>query len=284
MYFEFLLNNLWLAISLSTIFALLIGSFLNVVIHRIPVMMQREWQAQLDDTDASQQTPYNLIVPGSSCPHCQHSIRWYENIPLFSYLMQKGRCNGCKTSISIRYPIVELISALLVGFIVYTYGLNEISITLTLLTWALICLTAIDIDHQLLPDRITLPLLWLGLLANSYGLFTTLHLAVFGAVAGYLSLWSIFWLFKLVTGKEGMGYGDFKLLAALGAWAGIDQLPLIILLSSVVGAAIGIAMILFQRHDQQKPIPFGPYLAIAGWIAMIWGQDITQAYFRYIGL
>ncbi len=284
MYFEIFSSQPVLALATSFALALLIGSFLNVVIHRLPVMMEREWQAQLGEYQAQPvaAAPYNLAVPRSSCPYCGHPIRWYENIPLLSYLIQRGRCSSCQSPISLRYPAVELITALLTAFVVHLYGLNEFSLALALLTWCLICLTAIDLDHQLLPDRLTLPLLWLGLLANAFGLVTSLHLAVFGAIAGYLALWSIYWLFKLLTGKEGMGYGDFKLLAALGAWAGVDQLPLIILLSSVVGALVGISLILLRRHEQQQPIPFGPYLAVAGWIAVIWGQDLTQHYLQLL--
>ncbi|MGB0467814.1 MAG: prepilin peptidase [Pontibacterium sp.] len=279
-----------MAISLAFIFALLIGSFLNVVIYRLPIIMEREWQAQFDDINetAAQETQkpetFNLAVPASACPNCGHKIRWYENLPLISYLLQGGKCNGCKTAISLRYPVVELLTASLSAYLVYLYGPNEISLAIILFTWALICLTLIDYDTQLLPDAITLPLLWLGLLVNSFGMFTSLESAVAGAMLGYLSLWSVFWLFKLVTGKEGMGYGDFKLLAALGAWAGAEQLPVIILFSSLVGAVVGILLIIFKRHDSQKPIPFGPYLAVAGWIALIWGRDITQYYLQWISV
>ncbi len=282
-----------LAVSLAFIFALMIGSFLNVVIYRLPVMMEREWQEQFEemqaeDSDAAtgKQTAdrFNLAVPASACPKCGHKIRWYENIPVVSYLLQRGKCSGCQTTISKRYPAVELITAALTAGIVSIYGLNMVSLSLAIFTWALICLTMIDYDTQLLPDNITLPLLWLGLLVNSFGMFTTLHYAVAGAMAGYLSLWSIYWLFKLLTGKEGMGYGDFKLLAALGAWAGIDQLPVIILCSSLVGAVVGISLIVFKQHEKQNPIPFGPYLAVAGWIALLWGQDITQYYLQLISV
>lgn len=282
-----------LAVSLAFIFALMIGSFLNVVIYRLPVMMEQEWQEQFEemqaeDSDAAtgKQTTdrFNLAVPASACPKCGHKIRWYENIPVVSYLLQRGKCSGCQTTISKRYPAVELITAALTAGIVSIYGLNMVSLSLAIFTWALICLTMIDYDTQLLPDNITLPLLWLGLLINSFGMFTTLHYAVAGAMAGYLSLWSIYWLFKLLTGKEGMGYGDFKLLAALGAWAGIDQLPVIILCSSLVGAVVGISLIVFKQHEKQNPIPFGPYLAVAGWIALLWGQDITQYYLQLISV
>lgn len=293
-------TNLWLAVGLAFVFSLLIGSFLNVVIHRLPLMMEREWklEAKLMAADAAGQDqpqfspeltseleqPYNLAVPASTCPGCQHQIRWYENIPLISYLFLRGQCSSCSIHISVRYPIIELLTALISALIVYLYGFNLIALSAVFFSWCLIALTAIDIDHQLLPDKITLPLLWLGLIINSFGIFTTLPMALWGAVLGYLSLWSVYWLFKLITGKEGMGYGDFKLLAALGAWAGADMLPLIILCSSLIGAIVGGLMIAFTRHESQNPIPFGPYLAGAGWIALLWGHEITDLYLGYIGL
>ncbi len=269
-------------ITCAFVFALCVGSFLNVVIHRLPIIMEREWNNV--DKDCEAEEVYNLSVPASTCPKCGHRIRWYENIPVVSYTWLRGKCSSCKTLISFRYPAIELLSAISVAYVISVFGLNEIGLAVALLTWGLICLIFIDIDHQLLPDRITLPLLWLGLLANSFGYFTSLESAVYGAMAGYLSLWSVYWGFKLLTGKEGMGYGDFKLLAALGAWVGISQIPLIILLSSVVGAVLGISMILFRKHEKQIPIPFGPYLAIAGWIALIWGDKITGAYLQFIGM
>jgi len=274
------------AIAVAFLFSLLIGSFLNVVIYRVPKMMELEWQAQLEEMQGKEpeQETFNLAVPHSSCPKCGHRIRWYENIPVLSYLMQRGRCNGCQTKISLRYPSVELFTAIVSAFVVYLYGLNTVSLAVVFFTWVLICLTLIDYDTQLLPDNITLPLLWLGLLINSFGAFTSLHMAVAGAMVGYLSLWSIYWVFKLLTGKEGMGYGDFKLLAALGAWAGVDQLPLIILFSSLVGAIFGIMMIVLKQHERQNPIPFGPYLAVAGWITLIWGQEITYQYLQFISV
>lgn len=274
------------AISVAFLFSLLIGSFLNVVIYRVPKMMELEWLAQLDEMQGKEpkQEKFNLAVPHSRCPKCGHRIRWYENIPVVSYLIQRGRCNGCETKISVRYPAVELFTAAISAFVVYLYGLNTVSLAVVFFTWVLICLTMIDYDTQLLPDNITLPLLWLGLLINSFGTFTSLHMAVAGAMVGYLSLWSIYWLFKLLTGKEGMGYGDFKLLAALGAWAGVDQLPLIILFSSLVGAIFGIMMIVLKQHERQNPIPFGPYLAVAGWITLIWGQEITYQYLQFISV
>jgi len=293
-------TNLWLAVGLAFVFSLLIGSFLNVVIHRLPLMMEREWklEAHLMAVDTASQNqpqvspelppdleqPYNLAVPASTCPSCQHQIRWYENIPVISYLLLRGQCSSCSINISVRYPIIELLTALISALIVYLYGFNLIALSAVFFSWCLITLTAIDIDHQLLPDKITLPLLWLGLIINSFGIFTTLPMALWGAVLGYLSLWSVYWLFKLITGKEGMGYGDFKLLAALGAWAGADMLPLIILCSSLIGAIVGGLLIAFTRHESQNPIPFGPYLAGAGWIALLWGHEITDLYLGYIGL
>ena len=269
---------------LTTIYALLlsllVGSFLNVVILRLPVMMEREWQAMAADADAAAPAaePFNLAVPASRCNHCGHLIRWYENIPVLSYLFLRGRCSGCGSHISWRYPAIELLSGLLGAFIGWQYGLGLSGIALLLLTWTLIALTFIDIDHQLLPDRLTLPLLWLGLLLNGSDRFTSLEHAVYGAAAGYLILWGVYWLFKLLTGKEGMGYGDFKLLAAIGAWGGFEVLPLTILLSSVVSVVLTVLMMAARRHQASMPLPFGPYLAIAGWIALLWGDAINQWY------
>lgn len=275
-----------LTVGVAFVFALMIGSFLNVVIYRVPKMMELEWQAQVDEIQGKEpeEIRFNLAVPASSCPKCGHKIRWFENLPVISYLLQKGKCNGCAAPISMRYPGVELFTAVISAFIASMYGLNEIGLAVMFFTWVLICLTLIDYDTQLLPDNMTLPLLWLGLLVNSFGMFTSLHMAVAGAMLGYLSLWSIYWLFKLLTGKEGMGYGDFKLLAALGAWAGADHLPVIILFSSLVGAIFGIMMIVLKRHERQNPIPFGPYLAVAGWITLIWGQDIIHNYLQLISV
>lgn len=277
------LDPAW-AVACAFILSLCVGSFLNVVIHRLPIMMEKEWLAEQQTKESINQETFNLSSPDSTCPQCGHKIRWYENIPVLSYLYLRAKCSSCSLHIPFRYPAIELLTAITGASIVYIYGLNEVSLSLTLLSWALICLIFIDIDHQLLPDRITLPLIWAGLLANSFGLFTSLESAVYGAIAGYLSLWSVYWAFKLITGKEGMGYGDFKLLAALGAWAGLTQIPLIVLLSSVVGAVLGIIMILTKRQEQQTPIPFGPYLAIAGWIAIIWGDNIMGTYLQFIGI
>ncbi|GAB1265034.1 prepilin peptidase [Aurantivibrio infirmus] len=267
---------------------LLVGSFLNVVILRLPKMMENEWKndcCELLKIENSASTEiFNLGFPNSHCPNCNHKIRAWENIPVISYLFLKGQCSSCKKSISIRYPIIELISGLLAGYVIYFYGATPQGLTALLLLWALIALTAIDIDTQYLPDNITLPLLWLGLLINSFDVFTDIYSAVYGAIAGYGILWSVYWLFKLLTGKEGMGFGDFKLLAALGAWMGWEALPVIIILSSLVGAVIGIAGILIQGRDKNIPIPFGPYLAIAGFITLLYGDKITQIYFDSVGL
>ncbi|ANG61964.1 methyltransferase [Marinobacterium aestuarii] len=277
-----------LGVTLAFVFSLLVGSFLNVVIHRLPLMMEREWQAMAAGADCSAEetsaSSFNLATPASRCPHCQHHIRWYENIPLISYMALLGKCSACSAPISLRYPVVELLTALISTFVLWHFGFNSVGYSLVALSWALITLTFIDIDHQLLPDRITLPLIWLGLILNSFTLFTTLESALWGAVIGYLALWSIYWLFKLMTGKEGMGYGDFKLLAALGAWCGVEQLPLIILMSSVVGILLAIVLMLLRKHQMANPLPFGPYLAIAGWVAIIWGRPITEAYLQLFRL
>lgn len=327
--FNLLANTPWLLYTTVILLGLLIGSFLNVVVYRLPIMLQREWQANAEyvlnelssassaslavsciDTAASindaaasttmfipsteiveaQSTTtnilqdeknqpttevFNLLWPGSRCPHCQNDILAWQNIPVFSYLFLKGRCYYCHTSISARYPLVEFITAILSFVIVFKLGWSWLSLSALVMTWALWTLTLIDYDHQLLPDSITLPLLWLGLLLNSQQLIVPLSDAVWGAAAGYLSLWSVYWIFKLLTGKEGMGYGDFKLLAALGAWMGWQALPTIILLSSFVGALVGISLIVFKNHHKSQPIPFGPYLASAGWLYLLWGQQLN---------
>ena len=273
----------WLYFSLVFLFSLMIGSFLNVVIHRLPIMLEREWQAEYlsyfnPETQLQQEERYNLMVPRSACPHCGHAITAMENIPLLSWLWLKGRCRECQAPISSRYPLVELLTALLSLVVAATFPPGWGLLAALLLTWVLVALTFIDLDKMLLPDQLTLPLLWGGLLFNLAGGFAPLADAVIGAMAGYLVLWSLYWAFKLVTGKEGMGYGDFKLLAALGAWLGWQALPIVLLLSSLVGAIIGISLILLRNHHQGKPIPFGPYLAIAGWIALLWGDTITRWY------
>jgi leader peptidase (prepilin peptidase)/N-methyltransferase len=273
---------------LAAIFGLLIGSFLNVVILRLPEKMQAEWRRDSRDflglePEVSEQ-PVTLSKPASRCPICGVAIEPQHNIPLISYLFLKGRCKACATPISIQYPMVELLAGLLAGFFVYHYGLSIISLYGIFFSYSLLVLTGIDLHEQLLPDQITLPLLWLGLFVNLSGTFVSLNEAVVGAIAGYLSLWLVFWAFKLVTGKEGMGYGDFKLLAALGAWMGWQMLPLVILLSTVVGATVGAAAILFAGQQKQVPMAFGPYLAMAGWIAFVWGDKILVSYLRFLNL
>jgi len=267
----------------AALFGLLIGSFLNVVIHRLPRMMQREsdnYVAQESDRPLPHTDRYNLMVPRSACPHCGHRITALENIPVASWLALGGKCAACKAPISVRYPIVELLTGALSALVIWMLGSGIAGFGALAFTWMLIAMTFIDADTQLLPDDLTLPLLWLGLLLNVNATYVPLADAVIGAVAGYLVLWSVYWLFKLVTGKEGMGYGDFKLLAALGAWLGWQMLPLIILLSSLVGAVVGVALIVFARHGRNNPIPFGPYLAAAGFIALLWGEQLVE---RYLG-
>lgn len=263
---------------LAGLFGLLIGSFLNVVIYRVPKMMQREsdnYVAVESGREAPHAERFNLMVPRSACPHCGHQITALENIPLVSWLVLRGKCSACQAPISPRYPAVELLTGLLSALLVWRLGSGWAGLAALFFLYSLIAMTFIDADTQLLPDDLTYPLLWAGLLVNLNGTFVPLHDAVVGAAAGYLALWSIYWLFKLATGKEGMGYGDFKLLAALGAWLGWAMLPTIILLSSVVGALVGIGLIVFARHGRNNPIPFGPYLAAAGLIAMLYGNSIS---------
>ncbi|MFT5084040.1 MAG: leader peptidase (prepilin peptidase)/N-methyltransferase [Lentisphaeria bacterium] len=291
----------------SFVFGAVIGSFLNVVVYRLPLTLLAGWrneclqflkeqndtkQSLIDNSDLTTadeplNITFNIAYPSSHCPECKAPIKAWQNIPVVSYLLLKGKCYACHTKISPRYPIIELVTGALTAFVVSQYGdsfgLNAQAGLVLLFTWSLLVLTVIDIDHQLLPDNITLPLMWLGLLANAFGLFTDLSSALFGAVFGYLSLWSVYWAFKLITKKEGMGFGDFKLLAALGAWLGWQALPLIIILSSFVGAVIGVAGILIYGRDKNIPIPFGPYLAIAGWIAFFWGEQIMQSYLHFAG-
>ncbi|GCF91446.1 prepilin peptidase [Shewanella sp. M-Br] len=288
----------WLFITLSFIFAATIGSFLNVVIHRFPVMMKREWQQEcnqylqeyhaeivtkigidkLNTPIDSFPEKYNLVVPGSACPKCKTSIKPWHNLPVFGWLMLKGKCAACHAPISARYPIIEFITGLLVATLAWHFGPSWQFVFASILTFVLVALTGIDLDEMLLPDQMTLPLIWLGLIINLNHTFASPTDAVIGAAAGYLSLWSIFWLFKILTGKEGMGYGDFKLLAVFGAWLGWQMLPLVILLSSLVGAVVGITMIVSKRLKQGNPIPFGPYIAAAGWIALLFGQQIVDWY------
>lgn len=263
----------------AVLFGLLIGSFLNVVIYRVPKMMQREsdnYVAHESGRELPHTDRFNLMVPRSSCPHCGHRITALENIPVISWLVLRGKCSSCKAPISARYPLIELATGLLSGALVWTFGSGAMGLATLLFGYLLLAMTFIDFDTQLLPDDLTYPLLWAGLLVNLNGTFVPLREAVIGAAAGYLALWSIYWLFKLATGKEGMGYGDFKLLAALGAWLGWTMLPTIILLSSVVGAVVGISLIVFARHGRDKPIPFGPYLAAAGLIALFYGGPISR--------
>lgn len=271
-------------VPLAMLVGLMVGSFLNVVIHRLPKMMERGWLAECAELRG--ETPplfekLTLATPRSRCPHCGHRITAIENIPVLSYIFLRGRCRSCQARISPRYPLVEALSGLLSGYAAWRFGPSWAGIGALFFIWCMIALTFIDFDTQLLPDGITLPLLWTGLLLNLGGTFTDLRSAVIGTAAGYLSLWAVYWSFKLATGKEGMGYGDFKLLAAIGAWLGWQMLPLTILASSVVGAAVGIALIAFARHGRNIPIPFGPYLAAAAIIALFWGKPLTQ---QYLGL
>jgi leader peptidase (prepilin peptidase) / N-methyltransferase len=271
--------------ALAGLFGLLIGSFLNVVIHRVPKMMQRESDNYVA-FESGQPLPntdhYNLVVPRSACPHCNHQITALENIPVISYLLLRGKCASCKAPISPRYPVIELLTGVLSAFLVWRFGSGFAGLATLLFAYLLIAMTFIDADTQLLPDDLTLSLLWCGLLVNLNGTFVALPDAVIGAVAGYLSLWTIFWLFKLVTGKEGMGYGDFKLLAALGAWLGWSMLPIILLLSSAVGAVVGILLIVLTKRSRDNPIPFGPYLAAAGLIALLYGKSIAHNTLGYL--
>jgi leader peptidase (prepilin peptidase)/N-methyltransferase len=263
---------------------LVVGSFLNVVIFRLPVMLQRTWRQQCEELagkTSPAERPYNLLLPRSQCPACGHPISAVENIPLVSFAILRGKCRACGARISWRYPAVELVTAVLSALVAWRFGFSLTTAGALLLTWALIALTFIDYDHQLLPDDITLPLIWLGLAFNLGGVYVPITSAVVGAIAGYLSLWLVFQVFRLVTGKEGMGYGDFKLFAVFGAWLGWQQLPLIILLSSFVGAIVGLGGILLLGRDRSRPIPFGPFLCVAGWLALLWGDTITRAYLQF---
>ncbi|WP_111495773.1 prepilin peptidase [Marinobacter bohaiensis] len=269
---------------------LCIGSFLNVVILRLPKMMEQDWRCQCEDFlevpegKRKDDRKITLASPNSTCPSCGHEIKPWENIPVISYLLLRGKCAACKSGISVRYPLIEAATAVLSVFTVAWLGATPASLWALVLVWALIALTVIDFDTQLLPDSITLPLLWLGLILNYFGVLTDFQSAFWGAIFGYLSLWSIYWLFKIVTGKEGMGHGDFKLLGALGAWLGWQLLPAVILLSSVVGAVIGISLIVFRGHGREVPIPFGPYLAIAGLLALWFGPELQSFWFNFLGV
>ena len=297
LYLDSLSSQPYLYYPLVGFTALAVGSFLNVLILRTPKMMERECKEACIDflqekapnaalpkalTISTVETGLSLAYPPSTCPRCQTPLKLWHNIPLLSYLLLKGRCGHCQSPISLRYPLIEAATAILSLFTITVFGLSPAGCLGLVLLWVLIALTMIDINTYLLPDSLTLPLLWLGLLVNYFSVYTDLGSALWGAITGYLSLWSVYWLFKLITKKEGMGYGDFKLLAALGAWMGWQLLPLVILLSSLVGAVIGIAGIVILGRDKNIPIPFGPYLAIAGWIAFMWGDSLTTTYLQFL--
>jgi leader peptidase (prepilin peptidase)/N-methyltransferase len=275
---------------IAGLFGLAIGSFLNVVIYRLPVMLERKWRSQCQEILKPNKKPpdtakrFDLVAPGSSCPHCGHVITVLENIPVLSFLWLRGKCSACSKPISWRYPLVELLAGGLTAIVAWYFGYGIVALAGMVLTWSLIALSFIDFDRQLLPDDITLPLLWVGLLLNVFSVFVPLSSAVIGAASGYVFLWLVYQIFKLVTGKEGMGYGDFKLFAALGAWLGWQSLPLIILLSSLVGAVVGITFILLFGRDRHLPIPFGPFLCVAGWVALLWGDTLTRYYLQFARL
>ncbi len=297
-FIELLSTSQFTLISMTVMLGLLAGSFLNVVIYRVPVMLQRDWRNQcrefleIDDAQikapmpAAQFDVYNLIKPDSHCPYCNTPVRPWQNIPLLSFLLLRGKCGNCKHRISPRYPLIELVTAVLSGLVAWKFGASWLTLALLFFTWSLIALTMIDFDHQLLPDNITLPLLWLGLLLSTVdiGLGVSPADAVLGAIAGYLVLWTVYQGFKLITGKEGMGYGDFKLLAMLGAWMGWQSLLMIVILSSLVGAIVGIFLLIVLGRDKNIPIPFGPYLTGAGFIALLWGEQVSNFYFNYVVL
>jgi len=289
---DYLAANPAALILVCVLFGLLVGSFLNVVIHRIPKMMEATWRQEARELleqppPKGEETPplFNLVTPGSHCPHCNHRIRWYENVPVVSWALLKGRCSGCKAAISKRYPIIELLTALVAGLCAWRFGYDPWLIFMLYGSFTLLALAVIDLDTTLLPDDLTYPLLWAGLLAAVLGISpVSLPDAVIGAMAGYLALWSLYWVFKLLTGKEGMGYGDFKLLAALGAWLGWQYLPVVVLLSSVVGLVFAVSMMASGSVKRDQGIPFGPYLAIAGWIALLWGEVIVSSYLGLFNL
>ena len=289
MLIEYLQLNPLALLLFCTLLGLTVGSFINVVAHRLPVMMDREWDAQCREQLAIEEpaeapAPLTLSRPRSRCPHCGHPITALENIPVLSFLFLRGRCSDCGKSISPRYPIVEAFTGLLSLIVAWHFGVGWELVAALGLTWTLIALSLIDIDHQLLPDAIVLPVLWIGLLLSLFNIFTDAHSAIIGAAAGYLSLWLVFQTFRLLTGKQGMGYGDFKLLALFGAWIGWPYLFQIVLLSSLVGAVVGVAMIIIRGRDRNIPIPFGPYLATAGWISLLWGEQINRLYLNWAGI
>jgi leader peptidase (prepilin peptidase)/N-methyltransferase len=275
------------------IVSLMVGSFLNVVIYRLPVMMEQSWKAEIAEytasqyegipaADSSKNIPFNLVKPDSTCPKCKYKIRAWENIPLISWLLLRGKCSQCKNSISIRYPLVEFATGLLSTLVAWHFGFGLAGFAAIVATWLLIAMTFIDLDTMLLPDQLTLSLLWLGLILSIESPFVSSQDALIGAAVGYLSLWSLYWAFKLLTGKEGMGYGDFKLLAAIGAWVGWQHLPVVILLSSFVGAVAGVTLLTIQGKDRNQPIPFGPYLAAAGWLTILYGDVIIAYYWQWM--
>ncbi len=276
----------WVFNTSVLILGLLVGSFLNVVIYRLPIMMQHEWRGDclefLEQPEETETEKYNLVVPRSRCSKCGHQITALENIPLLSYLFLGGKCSSCKTHISLQYPLVELFTGLISLWIAVHFGLSLQTVFALVLSWSLIAASGIDISHKLLPDNITLPLLWLGILLGYFNVFVDLETSVIGAMAGYLSLWSVYIVFKIITGKEGMGYGDFKLLAMLGAWMGWKMLFVIILTSSLVGAIVGISMIMLKKTERGTQIPFGPYLAAAGWLSLLYGEQLNHFYFSFL--
>lgn len=277
----------WAFVAIASVLGLIVGSFLNVLVWRLPKMLEREWRAQAHEVLGLPAEPlgptYNLMHPNSCCPHCGHAIRPWENIPVFSYLLLRGRCAQCQGSIGARYPLTELGCGLISALVAWHFGFDWQAAAVLVVSWGLLAMSLIDIDHQLLPDVLVLPLLWLGLIVNAFGLLTTLPDALWGAVLGYMSLWSVFWLFKLITGKDGMGHGDFKLLALLGAWGGWQIVPMTLLMSSLVGVIIGLILMRLRNAQASTPMPFGPYLAIAGWIALLWGGQITDFYLQSVG-
>jgi len=285
--FSLLATEIW--VTIAFILGLLVGSFLNVVIYRLPKRMQFEWTQQSyewlnKEPYSTVEEPPGIVFPASHCGHCKTPIKAWQNIPVVSFLLLKGRCGHCQQSISWRYPAIELLTAILSAYVMYHFGWSLQALFGLLLTWALVALTFIDFDHQLLPDDIVFPTLWLGLGLSTYTIFTQPSNAIIGAIAGYLSLWCVFQLFKLLTGKEGMGFGDFKLLSLFGAWFGWQVLPQIVLLSTLLGSIVGLTLIITGNTTRDKPMPFGPYLAIAGWVAMLWGEQINQLYLTSIGL